>query len=279
MGGKDEHSVGFAGEEWDRRLSQTTGRGDGSRFALALGLSLLVHSMMIGVVLWQWSRLSPEEKGVASGPDAAIAVTLVAAGPAPYLAAANPSASAVTVSATPANRSDKPASDGQAASGLPVPGTAAPPPDAHAATTAATSTDGNAAPAEPPRPDAPSPQSTTGAAALTAPGGGNPRQPVTAAPGRSSLSNYLGEVLARIRQQAAREAGRVTIDGTSYVTFAVNAGGVVSSMHISKGSGYSALDKMALDIVKRAAPFPAIPPELNKQELLFDVPINFKAPA
>jgi protein TonB len=133
----------------------------------------------------------------------------------------------------------------------------------------------NPQPPAPPR-VTPSKPSSQGTQAVTAPGGGDPQRQAVGPSGASVLSNYQGEVLARIRQQAAEASGRVASDGTSFVIFEIQAAGGISGMRLAQSSGVAALDQLALDIVKRAAPFPPIPAQLDKQSLLFDVPVNFK---
>lgn len=122
----------------------------------------------------------------------------------------------------------------------------------------------------------PSKPASQGTQAVTAPGGGNPQLQAVGPSGSSVLSNYQGEVLARIRRQAAAASGLAGSDGTSFVTFEIQAAGSISGVRLAQSSGIAALDQLALDIVQRAAPFPPIPTQLDKQSLLFDVPVNFK---
>ena len=75
--------------------------------------------------------------------------------------------------------------------------------------------------------------------------------------------SWEGQILARLerfrrypaRARAARE------EGITYIRFTLNREGMVISSAIVRKSGSRALDREALDTLKRAQPLPAIPPE------------------
>ncbi|WP_049731623.1 cell envelope integrity protein TolA [Rhizobium ecuadorense] len=89
--------------------------------------------------------------------------------------------------------------------------------------------------------------------------------------GSAAVANYPGKVQKRIRRairvpdEYKRMGGaisvrlRLTIDGT----------GRLSSVSVAGSSGIPDLDKVALDGVRRAAPFPPLPPEWGKASWSF----------
>lgn len=63
--------------------------------------------------------------------------------------------------------------------------------------------------------------------------------------------------------------------GQVQVNFAINASGVVVSASIGRSSGNAALDKAALDMVRRASPVPAPPPEIARNRMQLALPVQF----
>ncbi|MBX3567674.1 MAG: TonB family protein [Rhizobiaceae bacterium] len=63
--------------------------------------------------------------------------------------------------------------------------------------------------------------------------------------------------------------------GQVQVNFAINASGVVVSASIGRSSGDAALDKAALDMVRRASPVPAPPPEIARSRIQLALPVQF----
>ncbi|GAW34145.1 gram-negative bacterial tonB protein [Roseovarius sp. A-2] len=75
--------------------------------------------------------------------------------------------------------------------------------------------------------------------------------------GNAAVSNYPGEV---IRHLARVPRPRATSRGAALVQFSIAAGGGLASVGLSRSSGSSRLDRAALAVIERAAPFPAPPP-------------------
>jgi protein TonB len=75
--------------------------------------------------------------------------------------------------------------------------------------------------------------------------------------GNAALTNYAGIVDKKID----RVTGRVKVGarGQAVVTFTINANGSVSNLRIKKSSGKPAIDKGAMDVIRKSAPFPQIP--------------------
>lgn len=92
--------------------------------------------------------------------------------------------------------------------------------------------------------------------------------------GNASTSNYKGLVQRKLER--AKKRVRVAAKGTVIVSFTISANGSVVNLRVRKSSGKPAIDKGALDIVRRASPFPAIPPEAGLRSYPVSVPMTFK---
>ncbi len=76
------------------------------------------------------------------------------------------------------------------------------------------------------------------------------------AAGNAAVSNYPGQVQSRIaRQRLPRVRGR----GTAQVSFTVAANGSLAALGLAGSSGSAELDREAVSLIRRAAPFPAPP--------------------
>ncbi|HHZ08413.1 MAG TPA: TonB family protein [Rhizobiales bacterium] len=64
-------------------------------------------------------------------------------------------------------------------------------------------------------------------------------------------------------------------EGLVHVAFTIDRGGRVTSSHVARSSGIPALDQAALDMVRRASPVPAPPPEIASSALRIAVPVEF----
>lgn len=74
--------------------------------------------------------------------------------------------------------------------------------------------------------------------------------------GNAAASSYRGLVQRKIaRQREPRVRGK----GSAVVTFSVSGGGALSGIRVSQSSGQSEIDRAALQMVRRAAPFPSPP--------------------
>jgi protein TonB len=63
--------------------------------------------------------------------------------------------------------------------------------------------------------------------------------------------------------------------GIAQIAFSIDRKGHVTSSHIVKTSGSAALDREALEMVKRAQPFPPPPAGLPGTEVSLTVPVRF----
>lgn len=81
--------------------------------------------------------------------------------------------------------------------------------------------------------------------------GGNAR-----AAGNAAASNYPGQVMSKISRVGRP---RVNARGTAVVSFTIAGSGGLSRVGLARSSGSSALDRAAVQIIRRAAPFPRPP--------------------
>lgn len=75
--------------------------------------------------------------------------------------------------------------------------------------------------------------------------------------GNAAASNYPGMVLRKI---SGVPRPRVGARGTAVVAFTIAPGGGLSAISVARSSGSARLDRAALTVIRRAAPFPAPPP-------------------
>jgi protein TonB len=108
-----------------------------------------------------------------------------------------------------------------------------------------------------------------------------PPAPVTAAPvkgGAPRVEPSWQTLLFRKLQQAKRYPSAARSRGEQGVVllaFSIDRDGHVTSRHVVKGSGYTALDDEAMALVERAQPMPAFPPSMTEAQLSLTVPIRF----
>jgi protein TonB len=91
----------------------------------------------------------------------------------------------------------------------------------------------------------------------------------------SATSNYKGIVHSHIMrfQQAPRDTANQGQRGNASVRFWYDASGRITSKTLLRNSGFAAIDSAAMDMVQRASPIPAPPPEFRGK--YFDLPVNF----
>ncbi|WP_352728585.1 TonB family protein [Mesorhizobium sp. M0276] len=94
--------------------------------------------------------------------------------------------------------------------------------------------------------------------------------------GNAATSLYSGEVankLARANRRVSK-AAQSTARNNAMVAFVVLANGNISDLQLAKSSGSPELDQFALELVRKQAPFPPIPPETGKLSWRFKAPIG-----
>ncbi len=94
----------------------------------------------------------------------------------------------------------------------------------------------------------------------------------------SIKTRFLREVIAKIHKvkRYPESARRMDLEGIAKVEFILSGRGKIFSVSIIISSGYTILDKEAVAVIERAAPFPQIPEELEISELKLLLPIVFR---
>ncbi|HEY8566155.1 MAG TPA: TonB family protein [Beijerinckiaceae bacterium] len=105
--------------------------------------------------------------------------------------------------------------------------------------------------------------------------GGSPV--VGSGPGGAAFASFQAQVLAHLaRHKRYPEAARLLqAQGRTSVTFSLDASGRVTSVALAGSSGHPILDQETLAMVRRASPFPRIPPEAGRASASFTAPIRY----
>ncbi|TNJ44438.1 TonB family protein [Phaeobacter sp. B1627] len=80
--------------------------------------------------------------------------------------------------------------------------------------------------------------------------------------GNAAASNYPGKVL---RQISRLRKPKTSVKGTAHVAFAIGPGGALTSVSIARSSGSAELDGLAMQQIRKAAPFPPPPAGARRQ--------------
>jgi periplasmic protein TonB len=94
----------------------------------------------------------------------------------------------------------------------------------------------------------------------------------------NALGEYgslLGRAIAK-HKQYPRIAQQRGYEGDVMLDLKLDGNGNVLSARIKVGSGYESLDKQALEMVRKASPFPAPPAALRNRTFNITVPVSFK---
>ncbi len=96
------------------------------------------------------------------------------------------------------------------------------------------------------------------------------------AAGNAAVSNYPGKVAAKLRRavRSVSRSARAKARSDVLVSFTVTAGGGLGGVRVARSSGSPELDKAALGVVRRAAPFPPIPLESGRRNWSFTLPLG-----
>jgi protein TonB len=93
--------------------------------------------------------------------------------------------------------------------------------------------------------------------------------------GSADVSSYRSRVFAHLQRFKSYPSGAGRASGAASVHFVLSASGSVTSASLGRSSGNSAFDQAAVSMVRRASPFPPIPPGLGRS-LSFNAPIRFQ---
>jgi periplasmic protein TonB len=123
---------------------------------------------------------------------------------------------------------------------------------------------------EPPAPRTSAPPHSKAAPARTA---AVPRQG-SSGPSAASIASWRSQVYAHLVRY---KPGTTSVDGsgTASLSFTINRSGSIVSSRLSGSTGSSTLDQKALEMVRRANPFPAPPSEVGGGSFTFSVPVHF----
>ena len=89
--------------------------------------------------------------------------------------------------------------------------------------------------------------------------------------------HYLTAVFARV-QQAKRYPAKAQArgdQGRAVVSISIRRNGALAEARLVRSSGSSLLDEATLEVMRRAAPFPPLPPDVAGSVLVLSVPMNF----
>lgn len=120
----------------------------------------------------------------------------------------------------------------------------------------------------------PAPQVAATKSADDAPKAAAPRVSKAAAGSGMSPARWQSRVNAHLNRykRYPRDARGI---GTVTVRFTINPGGDVVGVSLAGSSGDPAFDSAALDLVRRASPVPAPPPDIAKSRMSLVVPIRY----
>ncbi|HWM46844.1 MAG TPA: energy transducer TonB [Xanthobacteraceae bacterium] len=93
----------------------------------------------------------------------------------------------------------------------------------------------------------------------------------------AAKATYAQQIVAHLnRHKRYPESARSRREqGTVMLTFTLDRRGRLISRQISRGSGHRNLDREALDMLRRAQPFPAPPAELTQQQFRYTAPMAY----
>src|SRR5690349_14591527 len=92
---------------------------------------------------------------------------------------------------------------------------------------------------------------------------------------REGRASWLSELVAHIRRFAtynsqSNESGSVSISIT------IDRNGRLKSRHLVSSSGSATLDRVAMDLLDRAQPFPPFPPSMPEAQIVRTVPLHLR---
>jgi protein TonB len=98
------------------------------------------------------------------------------------------------------------------------------------------------------------------------------------AAGRAAFASFEARVLSHLarHKRYPDAARRQDLRGRVAVTFSLDAGGQVISVGLAGSSGHPILDQEALAMMRRASPFPSIPPESGRTTVGFTAPVLYE---
>jgi protein TonB len=93
-----------------------------------------------------------------------------------------------------------------------------------------------------------------------------------------AVSHWKGQIVSLLLLHQFFPIEGCGKDGEVRVAFTVDRAGKLISSNIVSGTGFPALDKAALEIIKRTQPFPPAPAEITGDQFKLVAPIIFHKP-
>lgn len=87
---------------------------------------------------------------------------------------------------------------------------------------------------------------------------------------------WARQIMARLEEKKPAATLGLKASATARVSFVVGRDGRIVSEAIEKTSGVAAVDKAALAMLDRAAPFPPMPAAMTDTSLAFTLPLRFR---
>jgi periplasmic protein TonB len=94
----------------------------------------------------------------------------------------------------------------------------------------------------------------------------------------AALQNWRRDLIAQIERHKRFPAGARGQSGVASVAFSIDRSGRLTDVRIAASSGSASLDGAALDLIRRAQPFPAPPEALPERDLSFVAPVRYLPP-
>ncbi|MGC2774885.1 MAG: TonB family protein, partial [Bradyrhizobium sp.] len=93
---------------------------------------------------------------------------------------------------------------------------------------------------------------------------------------REGQASWNAEVVAHIRRYVAYPSDGNGASGTAIVNVVIDRNGRLVSRRLAGSSGSPVLDRAALSIIERAAPFPRFPPVMKQAQESRTVPLHMR---
>ncbi|WP_316176877.1 MULTISPECIES: TonB family protein [unclassified Bradyrhizobium] len=93
---------------------------------------------------------------------------------------------------------------------------------------------------------------------------------------REGQANWSSQVRANISRAAAYPSDGNGASGTATVSVVIDRNGRLVSRRLTRSSGSPALDRAALSMIERAAPFPRFPPVMKQAQEALNVPLSLR---
>lgn len=221
----------------------------------ALALTILAHGALIG-----WAIMKPAPKLAEPAAPMLVSLLMTAASPAQPVPAA-PMSEPITPP-PPVEVVKAPAPEPVLATDKPAPVTT-PPPTPKPKPKPQPKPEPSVEPVEPPPIETPEPRPAPAAAA----------KPIS----QDEMRRYLSSLMRQLNRHKTYPAAlkQEKIEGKVILKFTIDASGNLISAKVQESSGHDELDQAALNMLARAAPLPAIPDFMERDQLTLSIPVDY----